>query len=129
MSLPFCYPNLNYPPFPSDKAFRNGQKIVSRIGDIKLEAGDVLLLDAGPSFVQTYKNNRIFALVAELDNSTPPQFQKVWIAGLAACTMIILASADLVHLVIGGLFASMIMIVTGVISVPQVGVTTIIEMR
>lgn len=102
---------------------RNGHRLVSRIGDIRLEAGDVLLLDAGPGFVQMYKNNRIFALVAELDNSTPPQFQKVWIAGAAAGTMIILASADLVHLVIGGLFASMIMIVAGVISVPQVIIT------
>ena len=43
-------------------------------GRIVLQAGDVLLLEAGQNFVRDNKDNtRCFALLSELDDSTPPR--------------------------------------------------------
>lgn len=80
-----------------------------------------LLSPSGPTFVKNYRGDRTFALVAELENSTPPQFRKLWIAGLAAGVMVALASADVLNLLIGALLAAMIMIIAGCISSEQVG--------
>jgi len=39
-------------------------------------AGDVMLLEAGPSFVQKHsKNGKSFALVSVVENSTPPRLR------------------------------------------------------
>ena len=84
-----------------------------------MEAGDVLLLDAGPNFVKIHRGDRNFGLVAELENTTPPQFHKLWIAVATALIVVILASADQLNLLIGALIGTMIMIVFGTISVEQ----------
>ncbi len=43
---------------------RNGQRIVKKIGDIDLMAGDTLLLEADPTFVERHRNNRDFLQAA-----------------------------------------------------------------
>lgn len=49
----------------------------AKIGDITLTPGDVLLLDTGPAFLQQHRRDRNFALVAEVEDSSPPKFDKV----------------------------------------------------
>ena len=50
---------------------RSGGRIQAKIGDIVLQAGDVLLLDTGSSFLRAYKGDPAFALVSEIENSAP----------------------------------------------------------
>ena len=50
---------------------RSGGRIQAKIGDIVLQAGDVLLLDTGSSFLKLYKSDPAFALVSEIENSAP----------------------------------------------------------
>ena len=47
---------------------RSGGRIQAKIGDIVLQAGDVLLLDTGSSFLRLYKADPAFALVSEIEN-------------------------------------------------------------
>ena len=56
---------------------RQGHRVRAKIGDIVLQAGDVLLLDTGPAFLQKHRRDTSFALVAEVENSSPPKFDKV----------------------------------------------------
>ena len=56
---------------------RQGQRVRAKIGDIVLQAGDVLLLDTGPAFLRQHRRDHSFALVAEVENSSPPKFDKV----------------------------------------------------
>ena len=55
---------------------REGQRVHEHPGNIKLHAGDVLLLDAGTSFMtDKVQNDRAFVLVAEVKNSAPPRMR------------------------------------------------------
>jgi di/tricarboxylate transporter len=55
---------------------RSGERLRQKIGDIVLQPGDTLLLEARPAFVQQQKNSRDFFLVSRLDNSAPPRLSK-----------------------------------------------------
>lgn len=50
---------------------RNGERIRAKIGDIELRAGDTLLLEARPSFLDQQRNSRDFYLVSELEAAQP----------------------------------------------------------
>ncbi len=59
---------------------RHGERVRGKIGDIVLHAGDTLLLEAHPSFVKENRNSRHFYLVSQVENSSPPRYDK---AGMA----------------------------------------------
>jgi di/tricarboxylate transporter len=50
---------------------RNGKRITGKIGDIVLEVGDTLLLEAPPVFAQQQRDSRDFFLVSPIPNSNP----------------------------------------------------------
>jgi uncharacterized protein with PhoU and TrkA domain len=55
---------------------REGQRVHEHPGNVKLHAGDVLLLEAGPSFMSNkVKYDRSFALIAEVEDSSPPRLR------------------------------------------------------
>ena len=55
---------------------RDGSRIHEHPGRIKLQAGDVLLLEAGPTFIKgSADNDRAFSLLAEVADSAPPRLK------------------------------------------------------
>eukprot|EP01025_Chloroclados_australasicus_P010269 TRINITY_DN140_c1_g1_i2.p1 TRINITY_DN140_c1_g1~~TRINITY_DN140_c1_g1_i2.p1 ORF type:complete len:897 (-),score=140.21 TRINITY_DN140_c1_g1_i2:813-3503(-) len=100
---------------------RQGHRLRSKIGEIVLEPGDVLLLDTGADFVQSFKNDTSFALVSEVENSSPPRFDKVLIACLAAVAMVIVSqvSATGISLINAGILAAAVMLFTKCLSGDQ----------
>lgn len=57
---------------------RDGTRVQSNPGNIKLQAGDVLLLEAGPTFIsRNIDNQRSFALISEVKDSKPPRLDKL----------------------------------------------------
>mmetsp|Transcript_1987 Transcript_1987/g.5008 ORF Transcript_1987/g.5008 Transcript_1987/m.5008 type:complete len:991 (+) Transcript_1987:265-3237(+) len=67
---------------------RQGERLRCKIGEVVLKAGDVLLLDTGAGFVEKYMYDTSFALVAEVENSTPPNTKKMLIASLFGIAMV-----------------------------------------
>ncbi len=59
---------------------RHGERVRGKIGDIVLRAGDTLLLEAHPSFVKENRNNRHFYLISQVENSSPPRYDKAPLA-------------------------------------------------
>jgi uncharacterized protein with PhoU and TrkA domain len=56
--------------------YRDGDKIHEHPGLIRLQAGDVLLLEAGPTFIKgNADRDRAFTLLAEVEDSAPPRLQ------------------------------------------------------
>jgi di/tricarboxylate transporter len=55
---------------------RHGERVAGKIGDIVLQPGDTLLLEAHPSFVAQHRNSRQFFLVSKVENSTPPRYER-----------------------------------------------------
>ena len=80
------------------------------------QAGDVLLLDTGTQFLANHRNDRNFALVAEVANSRPPRFNRVAIAVLAAMIAIALEIMHVLSLFAAALAASTVMLLTGCLS-------------
>jgi di/tricarboxylate transporter len=67
---------------------RQGQRIPGKIGDIVLQAGDTLLLEAHPSFLEQHRNSRDFFLISRLENSSPPRFERAALAVGILLTMV-----------------------------------------
>lgn len=64
---------------------RDGNRLPGKIGDIKLQSGDTLLLESTPNFAAQQRNSRHFFLVREVEESAPVQHERAWIA---RCIMI-----------------------------------------
>ena len=71
---------------------RSGERLQQKIGDVVLHAGDTLLLEARPAFVQQQRNKPDFYLVSSLDDSAPPRHDKSPIALLILVGMVVLAT-------------------------------------
>lgn len=98
---------------------RGGRRIAGRIGDIRLEPGDTLLLQTGPHFTEANRNNPDFCLVSGIDEARPVRHDRVWLSlGLLGLLIVLLVSGpsigvrpELAALLVGGL-----MIITRCIS-------------
>lgn len=55
---------------------RNGEQVSTKIGQIRLQPGDTLLLQTGSTFVQRYRNNNEFYLVSSYGASEPQSYRK-----------------------------------------------------
>lgn len=71
---------------------RNGQRIRKKIGDIELLAGDTLLLEAHPSFVERQRNSRDFYLVSAVEDSAPLRHERAWISRLILLAMVVVVA-------------------------------------
>ncbi len=69
---------------------RNGQRIIKKIGDIELQPGDTLLIEAHPSFVEQQRRSRDFFLVSGIADSNPPEHKRSWIAMAIMASLIVL---------------------------------------
>ena len=73
---------------------RNGERIRSKIGDIVLQPGDTLLLEAHPRFLKAHRNNRDFLLMSALDDSSPRRHERTWVALAILGGMVALAGFE-----------------------------------
>lgn len=90
-----------------------GERVNKKIGDIVLQAGDTLLLEAHPSFAEQQRNRKDFFLVSKLEGSTPPGHERAWIALAILLAMVLLAGFELLTMVQAGMIAATLMLVTG----------------
>ena len=59
---------------------RSGERLRQKLGDVELQPGDTLLLEARPAFVQQHRNSRDFFLVSAIEDSSPPRSEKASIS-------------------------------------------------
>ncbi|MBM4010669.1 MAG: SLC13 family permease [Planctomycetes bacterium] len=85
---------------------RDGERLQIKIGDIVLQPGDTLLVEAGPAFIDRQRTNRHFYLVSEVTGSTPPRHDKAWIACTVLSAMVLAAALELVPMVAAALVAA-----------------------
>lgn len=68
---------------------RNGARMTNKIGDIRLHAGDTLLLQVGPYFSRAFRNNPDFYLVSDVEDSSPLRYDRARIAAVIFVAMIV----------------------------------------
>lgn len=91
---------------------RNGERLRSKVGDIELRTGDTLLLETQSSFLLDFRNDRNFALVSEVDRSTPVRHERGWIAVLALLAMVLVNALGFVPLFTAALACAGVMLLT-----------------
>ena len=100
---------------------REGKRVQEHPGNIKLQAGDVLLLEAGPSFLkQNADNDNSFALLSEVEDSTPPRLKLLIPALLLAVAMLAVYTAGVASLLVCALVASILMVSCGILTQQEV---------
>lgn len=92
---------------------RGGRRIDGKLGDIILQVGDSLLLEASDQFVAQYRYRRDFLLLSALNDSTPPDFSNAPKALGILAVMVALAASGLLSILQAALVAAGAMIVSG----------------
>jgi di/tricarboxylate transporter len=89
---------------------RGDRRLTGKLGDVKLEVGDVLLLEATPSFVRQRSESHDFFLVSAVDNAIIRRPEKAWASLVILLTMVVVASATRVGILPAAFVASIAMI-------------------
>ena len=67
---------------------RNGARVTNKVGDIRLHAGDTLLLQVGAAVRQAFRNKPDFYLVSDVEDSRPVRYNRAWLAAIIFLAMI-----------------------------------------
>jgi len=92
---------------------RHGERLKGKIGDITLEAGDVLLLEAHRSFLDQWRGAQDFYLISDIPDSEPLRHEKAPIALAILVIMVALAALGGMDMLKAAIIAAIAMFVTG----------------
>jgi di/tricarboxylate transporter len=95
---------------------RNGARVTNKVGDIRLRAGDTLLLQTGAQFAKAFRNKPDFYLVSDVEDSRPVRFNRAWLAAIIFLAMITAFVSGHADIMLAGFLAAGAMVATGCIS-------------
>lgn len=95
---------------------RGGSRVNQKVGDIRLEPGDTLLLQTQLHFVRAHRNNPAFYLVSDVEQYQPPRSHRASIALLLFVALLVLMVTDWVPIVVAAALVAAAMVATGCIS-------------
>jgi di/tricarboxylate transporter len=96
---------------------RNGQRVMKKIGDIKLNAGDTLLVEADPAFAERHRNNRDFLLVRPIEEANLPRHERSWFAWLILFGIVAVGSLGVADILVAALVGALVMVMTGCLTI------------
>jgi len=91
---------------------RNGERVKQKIGDIVLQAGDTLLLEARAAFAAQHRNSRDFFLVSQVEDSAPLRHERAWISLLILAAMVTIVTVGGMSMLNASMLAAGAMILT-----------------
>ena len=92
---------------------RNGERLRGKIGSIRLQPGDTLLLEANANFLAQQRISNDFYLVNGIPDSEPLRHEKAPLAIAILGVMVFLTAIGLTSMLKAAIIASVIMILTG----------------
>ncbi|WP_417227635.1 SLC13 family permease [Amphritea sp.] len=98
---------------------RQGQRLDGKIGDVRLQVGDTLLMEASDDFVSQYRSRRDFLLVSALNESTPPDFAKAPFAIGTLLMMVLVSAVGLLSILEASILAAGVMLASRCVSVSR----------
>lgn len=94
----------------------DGERVQKKIGDIVLKAGDTLLLEAHPAFIEKHRNTRDYFLVSGIEGSSLPRHNRAWISLAILLGMILAAGMEWLSMFNAALLAAGALLASGCIS-------------
>ncbi|MEX0623089.1 SLC13 family permease [Saccharospirillum sp.] len=98
---------------------RHGKRVQGNLGNIRLQAGDVLLLEARPAFVSRQHYAQDFLLINDLETERP-RHDKAGIAWLILAGVVFSATFGLLSILNAALLGASAMVATGCLRVSQI---------
>ncbi|MEX1369501.1 MAG: SLC13 family permease [Nannocystaceae bacterium] len=98
---------------------RHGERVDQRIGDIRLQAGDTLLIETHESFLDAQRYSRDFFLVSRVEDSSPLRHERAWVARLLLLGMVLLVMFEVTSLLKAACLSGAAMILTRCLRVSQ----------
>lgn len=95
---------------------RGGERVRSKLGDVKLRAGDTLMVQAAKGFRATWGSTRDFYLVARIEDFERPRYERAPHAIVISAMMIVAMSTGIMPTVMAAAVASILMVLTGCLS-------------
>lgn len=95
---------------------RNGQRLKGKIGDIQLQPGDTLLLEAQKGFLFKFRNSRDFLLISRLENSNQVRHDRAPWAFAIMGAMILLIISGSMNILPAAVLAATAMLLSGCIT-------------
>ncbi len=95
---------------------RGGKRLQGRVGDIRLENGDTLLLQTGPHFARAHRNNPDFILVSGVEESRPARDEKTLISAVLLGGLVLLLATGLLPTHLSAFLIAGLMVATRCIS-------------
>lgn len=89
---------------------RDGEQLSGKLGEIKLQAGDFLLLAAGPDFHSRHNISKNFFILSEQRIARPLSTPQEWITVGGFLLIVLLAATELLPLGIGLLFFAAVLL-------------------
>ena len=98
---------------------RHGKRVQGNLGNIRLQAGDVLLLEARPAFVSRQHYAQDFLLINDLETERP-RHDKAGLAWVILASVVLSATFGLLSILNAALLGASAMIATGCLRVSQI---------
>ncbi|MBI4774688.1 MAG: SLC13 family permease [Deltaproteobacteria bacterium] len=89
---------------------RQGTRLEKNIERVRLKAGDTLLLQTGPDFIRSFRNDPSFFLVSDVKEWRPLRRDKAWIAGLLFFVLIMLLATGYLAPLISAALVAVLMV-------------------
>lgn len=99
--------------------YRSGAAVDAKLGDVRLRAGDVLLVLGGPEFRHRWRERGDFAVVAPLDGGRPIRREKARIVEILTVGLVVLAGTGLLDLLQASLVVAVFLVASKVITPAQ----------
>lgn len=98
---------------------RNGARVTNKIGDIRLYAGDTLLMQVGPYFSRAFRNNPDFYLISDVEDSSPLRYDRAGPAVIISLAMIVAFISGKVNIMLAAMLAAGAMVACRCLSTAQ----------
>ncbi len=92
---------------------RRGERINLKTGDIKLQTGDILMMETPRNFSERYKHSSDFLLVSTLSSKASLNHEKGWMAWSILGGMILLVTLNVLSMLQASFLAAGAMFITG----------------
>ncbi len=98
-------------------AARNGRRIKAKLGDIRLEPSDTLLLQADSAFLDRHRHSRDFLLISKIEDSEPRRHEKAGVAWGILGALVVSVTLGWLDILLAAMLATAAMLLTGCCSV------------
>jgi di/tricarboxylate transporter len=98
---------------------RNGQRLAGKIGRIRLEPGDTLLLDVRPPFLERHRHSSDFLLISQVSDYIPIRHERAGLAWLILLAVVVSASFEWLSMLKAAMLGATAMLLTGCCSVSE----------